>query len=369
MGYMNNDAFAHFWANLKLIHATFVKSVNGTTPDQNGNVAITVPVAATANPLMDGTVAVGTATKYAREDHRHPVDTGRAPASLTADVTIANGDKLVITDASDSNKIARASISFDGSTTSQVLSKKGTWVSLPTVPSAATEAPLIDGTAAVGTSSKYAREDHVHPTDTTRAPLDSPTFTGTVTAPNPNSNAIGGVVVTAAWVREFYAHSSIGSASFKGVINSFTEITNNLHYIEKGWYWVIGTAGTYAGQDCEQGDFLYAIDTYIYGSKTISGASYQYGDVNMDGYFTASDSALISRYLEGLSTLTSDQLLLADVNGDGTVTQLDADLILDAISDLNIHHNQSGVPNSAFAVVQTNITPMTNAEIDTIMAS
>ncbi len=41
--------------------------------------------------------------------------------------------------------------------------------------------PLVNGTVAVGTSLKYARADHVHPTDTTRAPLASPTFTGTVT--------------------------------------------------------------------------------------------------------------------------------------------------------------------------------------------
>lgn len=48
---------------------------------------------------------------------------------------------------------------------------------------AASATPLIDGTAAVGTSTRYARGDHVHPTDTSRAPLASPTFTGTVTIP------------------------------------------------------------------------------------------------------------------------------------------------------------------------------------------
>ena len=48
---------------------------------------------------------------------------------------------------------------------------------------AASVAPLINGTATVGTSLRYARQDHVHPTDTTRAPLASPTFTGTVTIP------------------------------------------------------------------------------------------------------------------------------------------------------------------------------------------
>jgi 3-polyprenyl-4-hydroxybenzoate decarboxylase len=48
---------------------------------------------------------------------------------------------------------------------------------------AATVAPLIDGTATIGTSLLYARQDHIHPTDTTRAPTASPTFTGTVTMP------------------------------------------------------------------------------------------------------------------------------------------------------------------------------------------
>jgi hypothetical protein len=43
--------------------------------------------------------------------------------------------------------------------------------------------PLGNNTAAVGTSLLYSREDHVHPTDTTRAPLASPTFTGTPTLP------------------------------------------------------------------------------------------------------------------------------------------------------------------------------------------
>jgi hypothetical protein len=38
----------------------------------------------------------------------------------------------------------------------------------------------VNGTAAVGTSTAVARQDHVHGTDTTRAPLASPTFTGTV---------------------------------------------------------------------------------------------------------------------------------------------------------------------------------------------
>jgi len=41
----------------------------------------------------------------------------------------------------------------------------------------------VNGTQAAGTSNLYARADHVHPTDTSRAALASPTFTGTPAAP------------------------------------------------------------------------------------------------------------------------------------------------------------------------------------------
>lgn len=46
---------------------------------------------------------------------------------------------------------------------------------------AASANPAAAGTAAPGTSLKYARADHVHPTDTTLAPKNAPTFTGKVT--------------------------------------------------------------------------------------------------------------------------------------------------------------------------------------------
>lgn len=75
--------------------------------------------AGTATPLVAGTAAVGTSTRWAHEDHRHPVDTA------TPDARIANA--------------------------------------------AGTATPAQAGTAAVGTSTRWAHEDHVHPTDTTRA--------------------------------------------------------------------------------------------------------------------------------------------------------------------------------------------------------
>lgn len=38
----------------------------------------------------------------------------------------------------------------------------------PTVPGASSTTPSMDGTAAIGTATTYARADHVHPTDTSR---------------------------------------------------------------------------------------------------------------------------------------------------------------------------------------------------------
>jgi hypothetical protein len=60
--------------------------------------------------------------------------------------------------------------------------------------------PLQDGTAAVGTSLRYARQDHVHGTDTTRAPLASPTFTGVPTAPTATLGTNTTQIATTAFV-------------------------------------------------------------------------------------------------------------------------------------------------------------------------
>ena len=81
----------------------------------------------------------------------------------TSNTTLV-GNTTGVTAAADTNSTALA-------TTAYVVGQAGS------------ATPLVDGTAAVGTSLRYARQDHVHPTDTTRAPLDSPAFTGTPSLP------------------------------------------------------------------------------------------------------------------------------------------------------------------------------------------
>ena len=64
------------------------------------------------------------------------------------------------------------------------------------VAQASAVSPNMDGTAAVGTSLRYARADHVHASDTSRAALASPTFTGTPAAPTAAAQARAASVLT-----------------------------------------------------------------------------------------------------------------------------------------------------------------------------
>lgn len=86
------------------------------------------------------------------------------------------------------------------------------------IPTAYTSNPAMDGTASAGSSSNYAKGDHVHPTDTSRAPTDhasSATTYGTGTASNyghlklsdsvsSTSSTSGGIAATPAAVKVAY---------------------------------------------------------------------------------------------------------------------------------------------------------------------
>ena len=67
----------------------------------------------------------------------------------------------------------------------------------------------MDGTAAVGTVNSVARGDHVHPTDTTRAPLASPTFTGVPAAPTAAAGTNTAQLATTAFVQAALASLTI----------------------------------------------------------------------------------------------------------------------------------------------------------------
>lgn len=64
---------------------------------------------------------------YAASDHNHGDIDNDGTLNNSQAISIANGDRIVITDASNNDKIQKTSTIFDGSTTTTALTPKGTW--------------------------------------------------------------------------------------------------------------------------------------------------------------------------------------------------------------------------------------------------
>lgn len=166
-----------------------------TNTTQISTTAFVLAQAAGTNPLMDGTAAPGTAVRFSRADHVHPTDTSRAPLASPG----LTGTPTSTTAAVDTNTTQIATTAF-------VLAQAA----------GVGNTPVMDGTAAVGTSARYARSDHVHPTDTSRAPLASPGLTGTPTAPTAAVDTNTTQVATTAFVIG-QAYAKLASPTLTGV--------------------------------------------------------------------------------------------------------------------------------------------------------
>jgi len=161
-----------------------------------------------AAPLMNGVANAGSAIQVSRDDHVHPTDTSRAPSSAAtavgtsftpAGTIAANTVQAAIAEldtesqASLALKAPLASPVFTGDPRAPTAATSDNDTSIATTAfvqallaqqppgaSVSNAVPLINGTAASGSGVAASRDDHVHPTDTSRAPVNSPTFTGTV---------------------------------------------------------------------------------------------------------------------------------------------------------------------------------------------
>lgn len=109
------------------------------------------------------------------------------PNLLTLGYTQANSETVLVT--AISGNVATVERGVDGTATdwpvdtpvARVFTAKD-WNDMITekadasaIPSASTSTPVVDGTGSAGSSAAYARGDHVHPTDTSRAPTSHAT--------------------------------------------------------------------------------------------------------------------------------------------------------------------------------------------------
>ena len=128
---------------------------------------------ATGNALISG--GVGAAPSWGKID---------LTTHVSGILPVANGGTGVTASTGSASVVLSDSPTLTGTPVSTTASVDTNTTQIATtafvVGQAASATPLINGTAAAGTSLRYARQDHIHPTDTTRAPVASPTFTGTV---------------------------------------------------------------------------------------------------------------------------------------------------------------------------------------------
>lgn len=184
----------------------------------------------------------------------------------------------------------------------------------PTIPSGVspyTSNPSMDGTASAGSSNLYARGDHVHPSDTSRVPTtrkvnnkalsgdinlffddihastnDATTLTaalgtkvtketGKGLSTNDYTNAdqtkVGyvdtGMAVTT-YVSNQISTAMTGAAKYKGTVGTGGTVeTLPASGYKQGDYYVVCSAGTYAGESCEVGDMIFANKDYVTGAN------------------------------------------------------------------------------------------------------
>lgn len=98
-------------------------------------------------------------------------------------------------------------------------------------------------------------EDALVGINTNKAPLASPALTGIPTAPTAAAGTSSTQIATTAFVSNAIASEAVGHAKYQGGITPTTYAA--LKSYKQGWYWVVTTAGTIAGEACEIGDMVF----------------------------------------------------------------------------------------------------------------
>lgn len=119
-------------------------------------------------------------------------------------------------------------------------------------------------------------------------PKENPSMSGVPTAPTAPAGTNTRQVATTEFVQAAIAAMDVGSASFKGEVNSASDLSSLENY-KAGWNWLVKTAGTYVGQMCEAGDMIYCISDF---SSSYDAADFTVIQANIASAYHKPDSGI-----------------------------------------------------------------------------
>lgn len=352
--YLDSNGLSHLWLLLKQKFVPQTRTVNSKALSSDITLTAsdvgalpsntTIPSASSTTPKAPGTAAVGSETAYARGDHVHPKQTtitgnaGTATALATArtidgvefdgsasishfgtTASLIDARVKVITVPSGFNLVngALLSVLFAEGTNNFSIGQLSLRISgtdipvntyMPEAPSntiidfvydASGQTPVfyIVGPIPIVRSGASSGEIEVNGANVTvngwssKANLASPTFTGTPKAPTASAGTNTTQIATTAFVNTAVANATSGAATFKGVVNAGTDISSLTAY-SSGWYWVVGTAGTYVGEACEAGDMIFCVSDY-------------------SSAYSASDFSVVQNNIETITNAEIDTIVAA----------------------------------------------------------
>lgn len=227
--YLDENGLLYFWGQLKSLFAGKVDketgkglSSNDFTSDEKTKLA-NIAAGAEVNVNADWKATTGDAAILNKPTIPTKVseltnDSGYLTEYTETDPTVPAWAKASSKPSYTAQEVgALPSTTYIPTATSDLTNDSGfiTAEALPTPMAPSTTSPKMDGTAAVGNETKYARGDHTHPTDTSRAPIASPEFTGTPKAPTAATGTNTTQIATTAYVQ-----TELGSYAKKTDISS-----------------------------------------------------------------------------------------------------------------------------------------------------
>lgn len=236
-----------------------------------------------AAPLMDGTASAGSSTSYAKGDHVHPKDTSKADK-----VSGATANNLAALDANGNLIDSGVSATSAGTDTKNTAGSTNDASKLFIVgaKSQAANPQTYSQTNAYITAGKvYSNAKEVVNLSDTQA-LTNKTYNGytlaaasakgvdtSITAGSTSTNLPTTAAVEAR-ITSAIQTAQAGAAMYQGTAPTTFAPTN----YKAGYYWIVGTAGTYAGQVCEPGDMIFANTD----SATYSASHFDVIQTNLD---------------------------------------------------------------------------------------